>query len=372
MKDPKEVSKKLLQKKQEIKLNQLKTPSCFIGFDGFTDEIIQVVDQRLQNDQVSYIQTIKDFEHRIHDSINTSTNFELLTKTIKIGGNAPIFAQAILDAGHLISFAGAIGQNLIEPLFKELSKKFIHTFPLAESGKSLALEFQDGKIILGKTTSLNEVNYNNLLLQISEKQLITLLSEQDLVMSANWTMVLSMNAIWKSLLKNIIPKLTKRETPRYFFIDLADPSKRSDEDIQEAIDLMRKLNFHYEVILGLNLKETERLCKILEIPFNINYLEETATKLFNQLKIQRILIHHNQFALLKDFNNYFYFPSFYTDKPKILTGAGDNFNAGYCNGLLYGLSQEECLISALLTSGFYVKNGYSPKIEELSQFFSWL
>jgi sugar/nucleoside kinase (ribokinase family) len=62
-----------------------------------------------------------------------------------------------------------------------------------------------------------------------------------------------------------------------------------------------------------------------------------------------------------------------TDAPtiknvKIKTGAGDNFNAGFCNGLLYGLNCEEMILSGVATSSYYVGHGKSPTIPEVVQF----
>ena len=45
----------------------------------------------------------------------------------------------------------------------------------------------------------------------------------------------------------------------------------------------------------------------------------------------------------------------YTSNPRLTTGAGDNFNAGFCLGQLLGLSPQQCLITGTGTSGFYVQ-----------------
>lgn len=55
-------------------------------------------------------------------------------------------------------------------------------------------------------------------------------------------------------------------------------------------------------------------------------------------------------------------------KPKLTTGAGDNFNAGFVLGLMLGLSPDQALLTGMSTSGFYVRNAGSPKFEELIQF----
>jgi sugar/nucleoside kinase (ribokinase family) len=55
----------------------------------------------------------------------------------------------------------------------------------------------------------------------------------------------------------------------------------------------------------------------------------------------------------------------YVKEPRISTGGGDNFNAGFCLGLLIGLSMEESMITAMANSGAYVQNGKSPSMNDL-------
>jgi sugar/nucleoside kinase (ribokinase family) len=58
----------------------------------------------------------------------------------------------------------------------------------------------------------------------------------------------------------------------------------------------------------------------------------------------------------------------FCEKPRLTTGAGDNFNAGYVLGLLLGLEPEEALLTGMATSGFYVRNAKSPDFAELVGF----
>ena len=58
----------------------------------------------------------------------------------------------------------------------------------------------------------------------------------------------------------------------------------------------------------------------------------------------------------------------YTSNPRLTTGAGDNFNAGFCLGQLLGLAPQQCLVTGTGTSGFYVRNMRSPRFSELMDF----
>ena len=60
--------------------------------------------------------------------------------------------------------------------------------------------------------------------------------------------------------------------------------------------------------------------------------------------------------------------TFYTTEPKISTGAGDNFNAGFCAGQLLGLNLELALVLANAVSGIYVRTSISPKSKDIIEF----
>ena len=50
----------------------------------------------------------------------------------------------------------------------------------------------------------------------------------------------------------------------------------------------------------------------------------------------------------------------------ISTGGGDNFNAGFCTGLLLGCDVRQCLLLGMGASGYYVGNGHSADLQELT------
>jgi sugar/nucleoside kinase (ribokinase family) len=62
----------------------------------------------------------------------------------------------------------------------------------------------------------------------------------------------------------------------------------------------------------------------------------------------------------------------FVQQPKISTGAGDHFNAGFCLGDVLGLSLEGSLCAGCATSGHYVRTAQSPTILQLADFIATL
>jgi sugar/nucleoside kinase (ribokinase family) len=52
-------------------------------------------------------------------------------------------------------------------------------------------------------------------------------------------------------------------------------------------------------------------------------------------------------------------------KPRLSTGAGDHFNAGFALAQAAGLPLEECLAVGTATSGAYVRDAESPTLPRL-------
>lgn len=365
---------KLLASYQRILSDPNAAPKCFIGFDGFTDEIIEAVDTRTSIVDYKPMTKMEQFGGRVLEFAGKSCNIEFVVREKKLGGNAPILANALLEGGHRITFAGAIGTTEeIEPLFKDMAQRCERVFPLSPSGHSDALEFHDGKVILGKHASLIDINYDTLLEHINVDTLTEILDEADLFVSANWTMLPLMTELWERVHDEILPRLQKRnqEHPRWFFVDLADPAKRTDEDLAAGLMALRNLGKAYRVILGLNKAEALRIGKLLDSPLlsgNMEQIETLAKDIRKRSGLFQIVIHATRFAVAVNDNESIAVEGPYTPTPVLTTGAGDNFNAGFCNALLYKLTTEETLLSGVATSGYYVRNGRSPTIEELANF----
>ena len=124
---------------------------------------------------------------------------------------------------------------------------------------------------------LHDVNWDNLLSRVGEEVLKKLVGRSKLIGMVNWTMLPHMSRIWAKLLEAVIPHLEKHE--RRLFIDLADPEKRTQGDILDALSLVKRFQAHVDVILGLNLKESAEIADVLGLAGKANpeiHIQETA------------------------------------------------------------------------------------------------
>ena len=344
-----------------------------IGLDGFVDKIVHVVGKRKSATEFDRIKTIKEFGERIVKAAGLSTNFEMVVLQEKLGGNGPILSNAFLTYGLGLTYIGALGYPQIENVFQHM-KENGEVYSLANPGTTDALEFEDGKLMIGKLDSLNNLNWENIKKIIGIPKLTELINASSLFGLENWTMIPYMSDIWKGLIEEVLPYIDNTKGKRLMLIDLADPEKRTNEDIIEAMQLIQKFNSYFNVILGLNLKEGVEIAEVLGIQrfkcediHDIN-LKELTEQISKKLNIYCLVIHPTIEASAVIGENYYHVDGPYTAKPILTTGAGDNFNAGFCLGQILNLSPEQSLILGVATSGYYVRNGKSPTFEDTKEF----
>lgn len=367
------MNERILALAKKLSQKDPKRLQMVIGFDGFVDEIIHAVDKRQSTTAFTRIETISAFAKRIERASGLSTNIELVPALKKLGGNGPIMANALAMHQAKMAYVGALGTPSIEDVFLPMQKSAT-LYSFANPGHTDALEFDDGKLLLGKTVTMNDITYERLIESLGEAKLIELLAQADLFATVNWSMLPYMTDLWRKLNDKLLPKLPKSAKKRHFFVDLADPEKRDPKDIREALDLLKRFKQTHFVVLGLNKKEAYDVAKVLDLFDHPSLesmqvsLEDLNRALYDYLKINAVVIHPVDRSCTVVEGVYAEAMGPYVAKPKLTTGAGDNFNAGFMLGLLLNLEPEEALLTGMGTSGFYVRNAHSPSTQELIHF----
>ena len=348
--------------------NKLGRSKILVGLDGFVDTILHVVQTRESVTKYTRLTAMKDFAAQIAAAAGQSANIEMVTQMVKLGGNGPILANALGSYGAKVTYIGNLGLPNLHPVFAELARR-ARVISIAEPGFTDAIEFDDGKLMFGKNESLNDVNWANLVRRVSEEKLLALFRESALIALVNWTMLTQMTAVLQKIATRIAPRLTGAR--RWLFFDLADPAKRPREDLVRVLKQISKFEKHFRVILGLNMRESRQVSEALGFaPAEETYgtVTHQASLIRAALKIDTVVVHPTQFAAAANATGATHVVGPFTRQPKIGTGAGDHFNAGFCLGCLLGLDLAGSLQIGVATSGFYVRHARSPRVVDLQKF----
>ncbi|MCC6677152.1 MAG: carbohydrate kinase family protein [Phycisphaerales bacterium] len=357
--------------------------SAVVGFDGFVDSIIDVVDTRFDMSDSGYtaIRTIEQFAARVGSAAGKSTNIELVVKEDRFGGNGPLMAGGLGRLGLPTTYIGAVGAvdspRALHPLYKELERRCRAVFPIAPPAHTDALEFEDGKLMLGRPRNIQSVTWDAMNAAIGAGPLRRMFEEASLIGIVNWVMMRGTEGIWEGLCSDVFAKVKSDGRARRVFIDLCDPAKRTDADVRRALSALARMNELAPVTLGLNLAEAERIAGVLGFEA-LNHggmhtlgsaVEMAAVRIREKLALDAVVIHPREGAAAADARgNRAWFDGPFTARPKLSTGAGDHFNAGFSLAQTLGLELAECLAVGCAVSGAYVRDAESPGLDRLAAF----
>lgn len=348
----------LSEKKESICGKQI-----LVGFDGYVDKLVRL--KKNQEEPVQYFRTVKEFADYIGMRREQSSDIEVTCTGKKLGGNGPLFAEAISRKEIPCICIGAMGYPDIEAEYLDLSRR-IKLVSLVRCAESYAMEFDDGKLMFGDSSSFYQLDWNLIQEKVPQENLHEWFEESQVLMFANWSGLPHSNDILRGILRGIAPTLSNQD--RYLFFDLADPSAKSERQFQEFFSLMKELRCYYHIILGLNKKE----CIIVYQNFfgkEAVFSNDMMVRMIEEMPIDCLSVHVLDRAYVGEKGK----PlreviSQKVEYPKVVTGGGDNFNAGYCTGILLGFDPCDCACLGNLSSMMFVKNGISPSLKEIENY----
>ena len=353
-----------LLKKNQTALNS-KTVTA--GFDGFVDTNIKIIKTKSEKQQQEFFNKIGELGNYILQKKAGSFSLEFEEMGVKTGGNMPIMSNAMGVLGLNVNCVGAFGYPLIHPAFNTFSPNCsIQSF--ADPGTATAIELNDGKIILAQMAALNKKGWNSIKKIIGIQKLVQMFQQSQLLCMVNWSEIDTSTSIWKGVLKDVLPAYDTAQRNQTAFFDLSDCSKRSNASIKEALSLIQKFSRHAKVVLGLNQNEASLVYKALHQKSSNKDLLYKGSKIFDSLGIETLVVHSSKEATGFTKDGCISAKGFHISNPKISTGAGDNFNAGFCTAHLLNLGMDHCLIFAHAVAALYVQKGSSPQLKELIRF----
>jgi hypothetical protein len=351
---------------------------ALVGFDGFIDSITHLVRRRFDMTPGGYerITTIPEFARRCENAAGTSTNIERVTLENRFGGNGPLMAGALGALGTPTTFIGAVGVRAggadhwrIHPLFETFASRCLRCIPIGEPSHTLCLEFDDGKVMMNDTASVQAVTWDRIIGVIGLSDLRRAVKESSLLAVVNWSLLAGVEGILSGLQRECLNDGEERS----LFIDISDPAKRLDEDIRRMLALLRDLECTpgLSVTLGLNLAEARRIADVAGLPSLASQgeaLGEGVSELRRSIGLSCVVVHPREGAASATADGAWWFDGPFTPAPRLSTGAGDHFNAGFAFARSLGLDMPLCLAAACAASGLYVREGASPTRERLVSF----
>jgi sugar/nucleoside kinase (ribokinase family) len=341
-----------------------------IGFDGFVDSIVKPIRMKDEDNQFTYFQSMRELGEYIASKEGFSSAIELDDVIEKAGGNGPILAGALGKLGVRVDCICALGESEIHPVFQSMQDHNCNLYSFADPGYTTSIEFDSGKLMLARMNKFGSLDWAYLKQHMGVEKLIQLFAGSDMIGVVNWSEIYHMNTIWEGILQEIMPVIGPNRG-KFLFLDLADCSGRKKEHIESALVIMKSFTPYNRVVFGMNENEARLIYQTLynEAP-NMD-LAAMGRRMYCSLGIDTLLIHNSRSCLGWDETGAYTIDNHFVNNPLVLTGVGDNFNAGYCVGKLIGLDIESSMVIASAVAGFYVRRGYGPRFDELLESLSY-
>ncbi len=348
-------------------------PDILVGFDGFIDDIIDLVDKRISPTEYIRIATITGFGNKVLAAAGKSAGIGAVTKVTKLGGNGPIMANALCAQEAAVTAIGILGEPTIHPVFQPLAARAKQTISLGNAAVTSALEFDDGKVMLNFSDPMATITFDHVAARCGGiAGLKNLFKRSAGIASVNWSQTPDMTAMWRRFAKDVFPGL--RNDRPLFFVDLADPHRCPAEQIVEGLNALKELQAYVDVVLGLNENECRQMCGIFGVIYPSSpqpeweAAREACVGLRKHFGFSRVMCHLVKSSAVAWDGGSAASNGFWEPKPKITTGAGDHYNAGFFAALLAGIAPAQCLQLGGATSGHYVRTGESPTRAQVVEF----
>jgi hypothetical protein len=148
---------------------------------------------------------------------------------------------------------------------------------------------------------VSAISWQSVLNRVPINELSDLVSHASLVAFLNWGILFSMTDMMDAFLHQIADGLSGlRKT---FFIDTADPARRSEEDIARFVKVLSTLVEKFQVYLGFNLRASTFIARAVELASPKDTPDEVLTyskRLPERLGIDAVVIHRSRQAVGND------------------------------------------------------------------------
>jgi uncharacterized protein YneR len=262
---------------------------------------------------------------------------------------------------------------------------------IAAPAKTNTLEFSDGKLVFSEESTFEQLTWSYIAALAGIDNIGRWIYESHLVAFANWSNITHSTDIWKGILNDIVMNLapssnhkpvhyfnpSKSRTVededegygmRYknFFFDFANLLKRSNDEVLEALEVIKEYSLYGKVTLSLPAKDAIHLYELLGGEYaDERELTDIAKWIYDNTHIHQIVISDKHKAVVALKNREITLQGSSSIQERVTTGGCEHLNAGFCLGLLLDLTVEQTTALAMANYELYLINGASPEFEDI-------
>eukprot|EP01044_Picomonas_judraskeda_P015610 COSAG03_NODE_2644_length_2566_cov_10.483989_2_plen_431_part_00 len=357
----------------EARAQRVSAVSVVAGFDAFVDEFFVPVDRRQSPTAFDPVPSIAAFAEQLAKAAGQSATREIVASgSSDSGGNSVNLSDGLNALGAQTHLFATVGDPM-HPAFVEVASgcASVECFAGLPPGRSICLEFGDGKVMLNSVASFAQLDGRRLAAALANSAFLAACQDADAICLSNWTMFPFMTECWQLLRAELAKVLRPRVVPRLIFVDVTDPAGRSDADVREMLTELAAFRSLGTTALGVNLNEANRFARLSTgVPQVASEAEgpgaaaAQAAALRTALGVDVVVIHCMRFAALADDGGGapVWEHGCFTEAPRRSTGAGDRFNAGWVLGACLQLPPRQQLLLGSAVSGFFVRHARSPAL----------
>lgn len=332
-----------------------------VGFDGFVDTIVRPLRQSAApGGSGQRFRTIREFGEFLIGKAEKSCSIELEAEARQLGGNLPFLSRAAGGLGLDVSCIGMLGApGRVDPLFASMPCTL---YPFAQPGQSTCLEFDDGKVLLASDCRLPDDAWK-LVVDATDGKASSLFRSADLLALVNWSELSFAHSLWQHTLREISKDAPDKQ--RFAFFDLCDVSRRTAGELDAVLRLVGGFSAYRTTVLSLN--ENEALVTAERLLEHQTNPEDIAQTVRSAYAIDEVIVHTIRESVLVTPRGTTRQATDFVERPRISTGAGDNFNGASCFAAVMRMTDAERIAFANAFAHYYISHGCNPSLEQVCE-----
>ncbi len=336
------------------------------GFDGFVDNVREMVDKRDSPDSYVRLDRLETFGERVCTSAASDTSFsnEWVQTGTRCGGHVAHLSRAFGRLGYEPTLVGTFG----EPIRDEFREEFAEyrTLSLGEPTITDAVEFDDGKILLQDTGSQSTLDWETIRSSVGLETLADAVDGAEILGLGYWANLPLLPTILDGVREELWPVLS--DPPNGVFVDPADVRQLSASRLRTGLEPLRRLDDVAPITFSANRGETDALARLTGVDADVRSFRRTAAMVREALGVTRFVGHSPVESVLADGESTYRVAVPRTKCPVLTTSAGDHFNAGLLLARQNQLEGGAALIVGNALSGWFVRHGEPPTYDQLRSF----